>query len=88
MGSGSSTCAGLFARLRQHDHGDGLQLLGEVQQQQGRAGHRSGTPDIVKKTYDYMYDQAYNGNRAPVLIANHFSTSGTAIPSTRLPWIS
>ena len=29
--------------------------------------------DIVKKTYDYMYDQAYNGNRAPVLIANHFN---------------
>ncbi len=29
--------------------------------------------DIVKKTYDFMYDQAYNGNRAPVLIANHFN---------------
>ena len=29
--------------------------------------------DTVKKTYDYMYDQAYNGNRAPVLIANHFN---------------
>ena len=29
--------------------------------------------DIVKKTYDYMYDQAYNGNRAPMLIANHFN---------------
>ena len=29
--------------------------------------------EIVKKTYDYMYDQAYNGNRAPVLIANHFN---------------
>jgi hypothetical protein len=29
--------------------------------------------DIVKKTYDYMYDQAYNGNRAPVIIANHFN---------------
>ena len=29
--------------------------------------------DIVKKTYDYMFDQAYNGNRAPILIANHFN---------------
>jgi hypothetical protein len=29
---------------------------------------------IVRKTYDYMYDQAYQGNRAPVLIANHFNT--------------
>jgi hypothetical protein len=28
---------------------------------------------IVKSTYDFMYDQAYNGNRAPVLIANHFN---------------
>ncbi|WP_211229525.1 polysaccharide deacetylase family protein [Nakamurella lactea] len=28
---------------------------------------------IVTQTYDYMYDQAYNGNRAPVLIANHFN---------------
>ena len=25
------------------------------------------------ETYDYMYDQAYNGNRAPMLIANHFN---------------
>ena len=29
---------------------------------------------IVAQTYDYMYDEAYNGNRAPVLIANHFNT--------------
>ena len=29
--------------------------------------------DIVKSTYDFMYDQAYNGNRAPILIANHFN---------------
>ena len=29
--------------------------------------------DIVKKTYDFMFDQAYNGNRAPILIANHFN---------------
>ncbi len=28
---------------------------------------------IVKGTYDYMFDQAYNGNRAPILIANHFN---------------
>ena len=28
---------------------------------------------IVRQTYDYMYQQAYNGNRAPVLIANHFN---------------
>jgi hypothetical protein len=28
---------------------------------------------IVRQTYDYMYDQAYHGNRAPVLIANHFN---------------
>ena len=33
-------------------------------------------PDLTQKvldTYRYMYDQAYNGNRAPVLIANHFN---------------
>jgi len=29
--------------------------------------------EIVKKTYDFMFDQAYNGNRAPILIANHFN---------------
>ena len=28
---------------------------------------------IVRQTYDYMFDQAYHGNRAPVLIANHFN---------------
>ena len=28
---------------------------------------------IVKDTYDYMYDEAYNGNRAPILIANHLN---------------
>jgi hypothetical protein len=28
---------------------------------------------IVKGTYDYMFDQAFNGNRAPVLVANHFN---------------
>jgi len=27
----------------------------------------------VKQTYDYMYDQTYNGNRAPLIIANHFN---------------
>ena len=30
------------------------------------------TPKVLD-TYRYMYDQAYNGNRAPVLIANHFN---------------
>jgi hypothetical protein len=29
---------------------------------------------IVAQTYDYMYHEAYRGNRAPVLIANHFNT--------------
>src|SRR6476646_8887609 len=29
--------------------------------------------EIVTKTYDFMFDQAYNGNRAPILIANHFN---------------
>ncbi len=28
---------------------------------------------IVKGTYEFMFDQAYNGNRAPILIANHFN---------------
>lgn len=28
---------------------------------------------IVRQTYDYMYEEAYHGNRAPVLIANHFN---------------
>ncbi len=29
--------------------------------------------EMVRQTYDYMFDQAYHGNRAPVLIANHFN---------------
>ena len=29
--------------------------------------------EIVTKTYDFMFDQAYSGNRAPILIANHFN---------------
>lgn len=33
-----------------------------------RRGH-----EIAKGTYDYMFDQAYNGNRAPLVIANHFN---------------
>lgn len=33
------------------------------------------TPKVLD-TYRYMYDQAYNGNRAPVLIANHFNDWG------------
>lgn len=28
---------------------------------------------IVFDTYTYLYDQTYNGNRAPLLIANHFN---------------
>lgn len=27
----------------------------------------------VRATYDYLYEQAFDGNRAPVLIANHFN---------------
>ncbi len=38
------------------------------------AGHRPGAAaEGHAATYDYMYDQAYNGNRAPMLIANHFN---------------
>lgn len=33
-----------------------------------RRGH-----DIAKGTYDYMFNQAYKGNRAPLVIANHFN---------------
>lgn len=29
--------------------------------------------EITKGTYDYMFDQAYHGNRAPLVIANHFN---------------
>ena len=28
---------------------------------------------IVLDTYRYMYQQTYNGNRAPILVANHFN---------------
>lgn len=28
---------------------------------------------IVRETYRYMYDRAYAGNRAPLVIANHFN---------------
>jgi len=28
---------------------------------------------MVRQTYDYLYDQAFNGNRAPILIANHLN---------------
>jgi hypothetical protein len=27
----------------------------------------------VRQTYDYMYDQTYNGNRAPLILGNHFN---------------
>ena len=33
-------------------------------------------PDLREKvyqTYKYIYDETYNGNRAPVIIANHFN---------------
>lgn len=34
---------------------------------------------MAKQTYDYMYDQAFNGNRAPLVIGNHFNNwSGNA----------
>lgn len=29
---------------------------------------------LVRDTYRYMYDRAYAGNRAPLVIANHFNT--------------
>lgn len=39
---------------------------------------------IVKRTYDYMYRRAFEGNRAPIVIANHFNDwSGNAFnPAT------
>ena len=39
---------------------------------------------IVRDTYRYMYKRAYHGNRAPLVIANHFNTwSGNAFnPAT------
>lgn len=39
---------------------------------------------IVKESYDYMYQRAYQGNRAPLVIANHFNEwSGNAFnPAT------
>ncbi len=33
------------------------------------------TPKVLD-TYRYMYDQAFAGNRAPVLVANHFNDWG------------
>ena len=36
----------------------------------------SSAPELrqkVAQTYEYMWDEAYNGNRAPILIANHFN---------------
>ncbi|WP_072815872.1 polysaccharide deacetylase [Rhodococcus zopfii] len=29
--------------------------------------------DITTGTYEFMFDEAYNGNRAPLVIANHFN---------------
>lgn len=39
---------------------------------------------IVRETYEYMYKRAYEGNRAPLVIANHFNDwSGNAFnPAT------
>lgn len=39
---------------------------------------------VVKATYDYMYQRAFDGNRAPLVIANHFNDwSGNAFnPAT------
>ncbi|MFT3715764.1 MAG: polysaccharide deacetylase [Gordonia sp. (in: high G+C Gram-positive bacteria)] len=39
---------------------------------------------IVRESYEYMYDRAFNGNRAPLVIANHFNDwSGNAFnPAT------
>lgn len=39
---------------------------------------------IVAKTYEYMYERAFEGNRAPLVIANHFNDwSGNAFnPAT------
>ena len=39
---------------------------------------------VVKRSYDYMYKRAYEGNRAPLVIANHFNDwSGNAFnPAT------
>ncbi|MFT4088648.1 MAG: polysaccharide deacetylase, partial [Gordonia sp. (in: high G+C Gram-positive bacteria)] len=28
---------------------------------------------IVRQTYEYMYDRAFHGNRAPIVVANHFN---------------
>ena len=42
----------------------------------GGADEPETAPDLREKvyqTYKFIYDQAYNGNRAPVLIANHFN---------------
>lgn len=39
---------------------------------------------MVRQTYDYMYKRAFHGNRAPVVVANHFNDwSGNAFnPAT------
>ena len=59
--------------FREHDDGDGLQLLGKFNGAKEEPETAPELRDIVKKTYDFMWDQAYNGNRAPILIANHFN---------------
>ncbi|AZI57283.1 polysaccharide deacetylase [Nakamurella antarctica] len=44
---------------------------------------------IVADTYSYMYDQAYNGNRAPVIVANHFNNwNGNSFNPAALQFMS
>lgn len=40
-------------------------------QEEPRTARRAA--EIVTGTYRYMFEQAYNGNRAPLVIANHFN---------------
>lgn len=38
-----------------------------------RPADRERIEEVVLDTYLYMFDEAYNGNRAPLVIANHFN---------------
>ncbi|MFD3702516.1 polysaccharide deacetylase [Nocardia sp. NPDC058658] len=40
--------------------------------EQPETAHRA--RELTKQTYDYMYRRAFDGNRAPLVIANHFNT--------------
>lgn len=44
--------------------------LNGAKDQPHTAGHAH---EITKGTYDYMFDETYHGNRAPLVIANHFN---------------